>query len=118
MSYTPLCYSAEHSTHLRATAALSLKLERFLAKLEAEGVDDDDDESLEDKAMNLAIEEIYEETDRKFKPWACNGKSIRVGEIILIIDSDTIVPEVRVSMHHPEQCLNLSAPGLLQGRRS
>ena len=28
----------------------------------------------------------------RFKPWASNGKSLRVGEIILIIDADTIVP--------------------------
>jgi len=71
--------------------ALSLKLEKFLAKLEAEGVEDDLDESLEDKAMKLAQEEIYEESGRQFQPWCANGKSLRMGEIVLIID--TIVPE-------------------------
>ncbi|KAF8891407.1 glycosyl transferase family group 2-domain-containing protein [Infundibulicybe gibba] len=73
--------------------ALSLKLEKFLAKLEADGAEDTPDECLEDKAMKMAVEQIYEENGNRFKPWACNGKSIRVGEIILIIDSDTIVPE-------------------------
>ncbi|TCD67730.1 hypothetical protein EIP91_012031 [Steccherinum ochraceum] len=78
--------------------ALSLKLEKHLLALEAEAVQHDEipDESqvsLEDKAMNLAIEEIFEESGRRWKPWACNGKSIRLGEIILIVDADTLVPE-------------------------
>jgi len=47
--------------------------------------------------MRMASEEIFEETGRRWKPWCANGKSMRVGEIILIIDSDTIVPEVRSS---------------------
>lgn len=76
--------------------ALSLKLEKFLAQLEEEGMTEESlGEPLEDKAMAMAAEEIFEESGRRFKPWACNGKSLRVGEIILIIDSDTIVPEVR-----------------------
>jgi len=73
--------------------ALSLKLEKFLAQLEDEGVEDDLDESLEDKAMKMAQEEIYEESGRQFQPWCANGKSLRMGEIVLIIDADTIVPE-------------------------
>jgi hypothetical protein len=76
---------------------LSLKLEKILAKLVAENVPEDPNECLEDKAMNMAAEEIYEESGQRWKPWASNGKSLRVGEIILIIDSDTIVPEVRRS---------------------
>jgi hypothetical protein len=43
--------------------------------------------------MDMAQEEIFEETGRQFKPWCANGKSLRMGEIVLIIDSDTIVPE-------------------------
>ncbi|TFK36441.1 glycosyl transferase family group 2-domain-containing protein [Crucibulum laeve] len=73
--------------------ALSLKLEKFLAQLEADGQDDTLEESLEDRAMKMAQEEIFQECGQQFKPWCANGKSIRVGEIILIIDSDTIVPE-------------------------
>ena len=73
--------------------ALSLKLEKFLAQLLSEGAEDSADECLEDRAMIMAQEEIFEETGRQFKPWCANGKSVRMGEIILIIDSDTIVPE-------------------------
>ncbi|KAJ7229659.1 glycosyl transferase family group 2-domain-containing protein [Mycena haematopus] len=50
-------------------------------------------ECLEDKALALAVEEVYEETGRRWKPWASNGRACRVGEVILIVDSDTIVPE-------------------------
>ena len=80
--------------------ALSLKLEKHLLTLQAEaaargtnGSVSENEESLEDKAMNMAVEEIYEGNGRRWRPWACNGKSIRIGEIILIVDSDTIVPE-------------------------
>ena len=73
--------------------ALSLKLEKFLAQLIAEGAEDTTEECLEDRAMYMAQEEIFEETGRQFKPWCANGKSLRMGEIILIIDSDTVVPE-------------------------
>jgi len=54
--------------------------------------------SLEDKALQMAIEEVYEENGRKWKPWACNARSLRVGDLILIIDADTIVPEVGFSL--------------------
>ncbi|EPQ53060.1 hypothetical protein GLOTRDRAFT_107162 [Gloeophyllum trabeum ATCC 11539] len=54
-----------------------------------------DMQCLEDRAMNMALEEMWDEWGRRpgFRGWACNGKSLRVGDIILIIDSDTIVPE-------------------------
>ncbi|KAJ8457048.1 hypothetical protein ONZ45_g18470 [Pleurotus djamor] len=71
---------------------LSLKLEKHLKALESSGADDTV-KSLEDQALELAIEEMYEETGNRFRPWACNPKSLRVGEVILIIDADTIVPE-------------------------
>lgn len=51
------------------------------------------DHDLEEKALGMAIEEMYAETGRKFKPWAANARSMRMGEIVLIVDSDTIVPE-------------------------
>lgn len=72
---------------------LSLKLEKFLAQLEAQGAQDNGDDYLEDQAMRMAQEEMYEESGKKWKPRCANGKSLRVGEIILIIDSDTVVPE-------------------------
>ena len=73
--------------------ALSLKLENFLARLIADGAEDSTEECLEDRAMYMAQAEIFEESGRQFKPWCANGKSLRMGEIILIIDSDTVVPE-------------------------
>lgn len=77
--------------------ALSLKLEKHLSALIAEaaalGEDIDDDDKLEDKALQLAIEETWEESGRRWRPWASNGKSLRIGEIILLVDSDTVVPE-------------------------
>jgi hypothetical protein len=51
------------------------------------------DEDLEEKALGMAIEEVWEESDRKWRPWAANGKATRIGEIVLIVDSDTVVPE-------------------------
>jgi hypothetical protein len=50
-------------------------------------------EDPEERALQLAIEEVYEASGRRFRPWAANGKACRLGEIILIVDSDTIVPE-------------------------
>ncbi|KAI0688232.1 glycosyl transferase family group 2-domain-containing protein [Cytidiella melzeri] len=77
--------------------ALSLKLEKHMAAMVAEatanGEDLDEDDDLEERALQLAIEETFEESGRKYRPWASNAKSIRVGELILIVDSDTVVPE-------------------------
>ncbi|KAG2155256.1 glycosyl transferase family group 2-domain-containing protein [Suillus bovinus] len=78
--------------------ALSLKLEKHLKVLEDAEQRGELDvsagyECLEDTALALAIEEMYNETGGKWQPWASNGKSLRVGEIILIVDADTIVPE-------------------------
>jgi hypothetical protein len=77
--------------------SLSLKLEKHLAKMVAEaaaqGEELDDDEEYEEKALELAIEETFEESGRRWRPWASNARSIRVGELILIVDSDTVVPE-------------------------
>lgn len=72
---------------------LSLKLEAHLARLIESGEVDSPDENLEERAMRSAQEEIYDETGKQWKPWCANGKSLRMGEIVLIIDSDTVVPE-------------------------
>jgi hypothetical protein len=100
--------------------ALSLKLEKHLLALEAAGEEPDADEPgvqcLEDRAMEMAIEEIYEESGRRWRPRACNGKSLRMGDIILIVDSDTVVPEVRPCAL--PACALLTSPrslGLLPG---
>uniref|UniRef100_A0A8H7XRP5 Glycosyltransferase 2-like domain-containing protein n=1 Tax=Psilocybe cubensis TaxID=181762 RepID=A0A8H7XRP5_PSICU len=71
---------------------LSLCMEKHIIELENSG-QSFDSISLEDKALELAIEETYEASGKKWKPWAKNARSLRVGEIILIVDSDTVVPE-------------------------
>ncbi|KAF8151650.1 glycosyl transferase family group 2-domain-containing protein [Crassisporium funariophilum] len=73
---------------------LSLLMEKHILELEASGDTSsfEPDQSLEDKALELAIEETYEATGKKWKPWANNARSLRVGDIILIVDSDTVVP--------------------------
>ncbi|KAG6890188.1 hypothetical protein C0995_010893 [Termitomyces sp. Mi166 len=74
---------------------LSLLMEKHILALEASGMYDVNSESnsLEDKALELAIEEVYQANGQKWRPWAKNARSLRIGEIILIVDSDTIVPE-------------------------
>ena len=70
-------------------------MEKHIVALEAinaaSGLDYD---GIEDTALEMAIEEVYEANGKKWKPWAKNAKSMRMGDIILIVDSDTIVPEV------------------------
>lgn len=51
------------------------------------------EEDLEEKALALAIEETWEESGKKWRPWAANGRATRIGEIVLLVDSDTVVPE-------------------------
>lgn len=58
--------------------------------LELEG-----DEDLEELAVQMAMDQVYDESNNRFRPWAAFGKGMRIGEIILVVDSDTIVPEVR-----------------------
>lgn len=72
--------------------SLSLKMEEHIKKLELDRSEklqrgeelSDDDGALEEKALELAIEEIYEESGRRFRPWAKNARALRVGEVILV----------------------------------
>ena len=87
--------------------ALSLKMEEHIRKLELERgeknsvtdstVSDDASDDLEEQALRMAIEDTFEESGRQHRPWANNARALRVGEIILIVDADTVVPEVRRS---------------------
>jgi len=54
--------------------------------------------SLEDQALALAIEEMWEESGRRHRPWAANARAARIGEIVLLVDSDTVVPQVGVCL--------------------
>jgi len=71
-------------------------MEKHILALEAEGEKESfgPHGNLEEKALSMAIQEIYDNSGKKFKPWASNARSLRIGEIILIVDSDTVVPEV------------------------
>ena len=51
------------------------------------------DHDLEERALGMAIEETWEESGRRWRPWAANGRATRIGEILLLVDSDTVVPE-------------------------
>ncbi|KAG9312748.1 glycosyl transferase family group 2-domain-containing protein [Chiua virens] len=84
------------ASNLNYGLALSLALERHLKVLqdtEERGELDADDTPLEDRALHMACDEMFAETGGKWKPWASNGRSIRIGEIILLVDADTVVPE-------------------------
>lgn len=72
-------------------------MEKHIIALEnSEKPEERNSPSLEDKALDMAIEEMYESTGKKWKPWASNARSLRVGDVILLVDSDTVVPEVRL----------------------
>ena len=71
-------------------------MEKHILAMEASG-DVLDNDTLEEKALEMAVEEVYQENGQKWRPWAKNARSIRMGEVILIVDSDTVVPEVRPS---------------------
>lgn len=73
---------------------LSLCMEKHIQALEASNEKFDDPfQPIEERALELAVEETWQNTGEKWKPWACNARSLRVGDIILLVDSDTIVPE-------------------------
>jgi hypothetical protein len=57
--------------------------------------------SLEERALLRAIEETWDESGKRWKPWAKNGKACRIGDIVLLVDSDTLVPEVRLPEIYP-----------------
>ena len=89
--------AARPATHHQSTTS---KSHRFSLGT-SEGVapssesSENDEMSLEDRALLLAVEEVHEAVGKRegFKPWAANGRAMRIGEIILLVDSDTIVPE-------------------------
>ncbi|EJD07746.1 uncharacterized protein FOMMEDRAFT_74790 [Fomitiporia mediterranea MF3/22] len=83
------------ASNMNYALRISLRLEKHLAELmekEKEKAVSGND-SLEDRALALAVEEEFASTGAKWRPWAGNGKAIRMGELVLIVDSDTVVPE-------------------------
>ncbi|KAI0288324.1 glycosyl transferase family group 2-domain-containing protein [Russula brevipes] len=102
------------ASNMNYALALSRKTERHLKEmmasgetaigmsarvsLSAEGSGSSEDghtlpASLEERALIRAVEETWEESGKRWKPWAKNGRACRVGEIVLLVDSDTVVPE-------------------------
>ena len=71
--------------------SLSLRMEEILCELEADPSQnpfgDADEVDLAERALELAVDET------KGQAWAKGGRALRMGEIILIVDSDTQVPE-------------------------
>jgi hypothetical protein len=70
--------------------------------LSVEGSGSSEDEqaipaTLEERALMRAVEETWEECGKRWRPWAKNGRACRVGKIVLLVDSDTAVPEVGFS---------------------
>ena len=70
-------------------------MEKHLQALEAAGEKDGEDGQplLEDRALELAVDEMFQESGGKWRPWAYNARALRIGEIILLVDSDTVVPD-------------------------
>jgi len=89
-------------------------MEKHILELEASHGVFDDGISLEDKALELAIEDTYEASGRKWKPWAKNARSLRIGDIILLVDSDTIVPEASIGYQSGRCDANKRLLGLFQ----
>lgn len=107
------------ASNLNYGLELSLKLEKHLARLQSSELElesaraaarlarntlspevilggwaeEEDEEPVEDLALDAAIEEVYQESGQKWRPMASNGRACRIGEIILLVDSDTVVPE-------------------------
>jgi hypothetical protein len=69
-------------------------MEKYIIELEAGAEKFDGEITLEERALELAIQQTFEATGKRWEPWACNARSLRVGDIILLVDSDTVVPEV------------------------
>ncbi|KAG8221569.1 glycosyl transferase family group 2-domain-containing protein [Butyriboletus roseoflavus] len=50
-------------------------------------------EDLEERALQMVMEEVFQESGSLYRPWAANSRSVRIGPIILLVDADTVVPE-------------------------
>ena len=113
------------ASNMNYALALSRKAERHLKEmiatgesalatsarvsLSGEGSGSSEDEqalpiSPEERALLRAVEETWEESGKRWKPWAKNGRACRIGEIVLLVDSDTIVPEVGGPPHEIYIC--------------
>ena len=70
--------------------SLSLRMEEILCELEVDPDQTpfgDDEVDLAERALSMVVDET------KGQAWAKGGRALRMGEIVLIVDSDTQVPE-------------------------
>ncbi|KAK7469098.1 hypothetical protein VKT23_003589 [Stygiomarasmius scandens] len=82
------------ASNLNYGLALSMKLEKHLSELHRYGeTDSTTGEPLEERALKLTVEGMYNESGNQHAPWAENAKKLRIGEVILMVDSDTVIPE-------------------------
>ncbi|KAG2368937.1 glycosyl transferase family group 2-domain-containing protein [Suillus spraguei] len=49
-------------------------------------------EDIEERALQLAMEEVFQTSQTGHRPWAANARACRIGSIILLVDADTVVP--------------------------
>jgi len=71
---------------------LSLRMEQIIRELQPiekanPAIADEEELPLEERALRRAVDETNGQA------WASNARSIRIGEIILLVDSDTQVPD-------------------------
>ncbi|THV05223.1 hypothetical protein K435DRAFT_745439 [Dendrothele bispora CBS 962.96] len=109
------------ASNLNYGLALSMKLEKHLDELYKYGeTDSTTGESLEERALKSAIEEMYNESGNQYTPWASNAKNLTIGEIILLVDADTVIPEdcfrdaAREMAESPEVAIIQHESGVLQ----
>jgi cellulose synthase/poly-beta-1,6-N-acetylglucosamine synthase-like glycosyltransferase len=79
------------ASNMNYCLALSIRMEEILLELQAEHArnpfDDEGELDIEERALQMAVDETNGQA------WAKGGRHLRIGEIILIVDSDTQVPE-------------------------
>lgn len=90
----------QHLNEMIASGETAIGTSARLSSVEGSGSSEDEraiPASLEERALMRAVEEIWEESGKRWRPWAKNGRACRVGKIVLLVDSDTVVPEVGFS---------------------
>ena len=89
----------QHLNQMVASGETAIGTSVGVSSVEVSGPSEDEQAipaSLEERALLRAVEEIWEESGKRWRPWAKNGRACRVGKIVLLVDSDTVVPEVRI----------------------
>lgn len=84
--------SFQKASNMNFGLALSCRMEELIEELQAKEKADphfgeDEELPLEERALRIAVEETQGQA------WASNARSLRIGEIILLVDSDTQVPD-------------------------